>query len=75
MASFAVDFRDGYDINLGVGYVNERTIPRHLIGKALDAVIQDPTTYRAAFNYGNPEGSANCIEAIDASWSKTRSAD
>ncbi|MFZ1937214.1 MAG: pyridoxal phosphate-dependent aminotransferase [Thermoguttaceae bacterium] len=64
MASFAVDFRDGYDINLGVGYVNERTIPRHLIGKALDAVIQDPTTYRAAFNYGNPEGSANCIEAI-----------
>ena len=64
MAAFAVDFRDGYDVNLGVGYVNEQTIPRHLIGEALNAVIQDPKTHRAAFNYGNPEGSANCIESL-----------
>ncbi len=64
MAAFAADFRDGQDINLGVGYVNEQTIPRDRIGESLNAIIQNPQTYRAAFNYGNPEGTANCIESI-----------
>ncbi|MDY6932212.1 MAG: pyridoxal phosphate-dependent aminotransferase [Halobacteriota archaeon] len=64
MSEFAFSFRDGIDINLGVGYVNESTIPSKLIEGACIEVINNRDRYRAVLNYGGSKGSQNLIDSI-----------
>ncbi|MDP6047219.1 MAG: pyridoxal phosphate-dependent aminotransferase [Phycisphaerae bacterium] len=64
MAGFAADFRDDVDINLGVGYVNEETIPSDHFRLAFEEVLDNRATYRHPLNYGGPTGSNVLIESI-----------
>ena len=64
MADVDTSFRPEVDINLGVGYVNEDTIPRHLLSQSLDKVLANPQSYPLALNYGGPNGTPYLIESI-----------
>lgn len=64
MSEMASSFRPELDINLGAGYVNERTIPREIIKEALDGVISNPLKYKHPFNYGGSKGTSNLRESI-----------
>ncbi|MDC7221973.1 MAG: pyridoxal phosphate-dependent aminotransferase [Spirochaetales bacterium] len=64
LGQFAHDFRDGIDINLGIGYVNEETIPADFIVQALEEVVKKDSPYRQPLNYGSPQGSPQLISAL-----------
>lgn len=57
-------FRDGIDINLGVGYVSENTLSNAAISTALTEVLRQRGNCSEVFNYGRPKGSENLISSI-----------
>ncbi|MCL2329263.1 MAG: pyridoxal phosphate-dependent aminotransferase [Bacteroidetes bacterium] len=63
-AAFAHNFREGIDINLGVGYVNNTSIPQEKLLACFEQVLQLPHIYRNPLNYGAAAGSPNLQEAI-----------
>ncbi|MCQ2959221.1 MAG: pyridoxal phosphate-dependent aminotransferase [Bacteroidales bacterium] len=63
-ASFSKDFRPGVDINLGVGYVNDETIPHKRLEECFQYVLEHTEIYKNPLNYGSADGSENLRNAI-----------
>lgn len=64
MSQFAQDFRPGIDINLGVGYVNEETIPYNEFADIVTKLVKKENRPSNLLNYGGPEGSNQLIDSI-----------
>lgn len=64
MASFARDFRPEVDINVGVGFVNEETLPYQAVIEATQKVLNSPNEFRSTLNYGDPAGTSHLRQAI-----------
>lgn len=64
MQAFSRGFRPGVDVNLGVGYVNEDTIPAASIEQAVRHVVTHPEEHPHAFNYGESKGSERLEAAL-----------
>lgn len=62
--TFSRDFREGIDINLGVGYVNDETIPNQELLDCFKDVLNNTSTYKNPLNYGAAAGSLNLQNAI-----------
>ena len=58
MASFARTFRPGIDINVGVGFVNELTLPYDHLSESVATIVAQQDLYRNALNYGDPAGTS-----------------
>ncbi len=63
-AAFSHNFREGIDINLGVGYVNETSIPQEKLLLCFEQVLKQPQIYKNPLNYGAATGSLNLHKAI-----------
>ncbi len=64
MSQFAQDFRPGMDINLGVGYVNEDTIPYNKFADIVTELVKKKNRPSNLLNYGGPEGSKRLIDSL-----------
>jgi len=70
--SFSYDFRPGVDINLGVGYVNDSTMPQENLKCSFNSVLNNSNKYRSPLNYGAAKGSVNLIQSVKDYYSNNR---
>lgn len=64
MAAVSAQLRPGVDVNLGVGYVNEATLPVDAVRDAVHAIAARDPAYPRALNYGGPRGEPHLLAAV-----------